>query len=66
MIQTGMPSDRIAKCTKCRKEIGSKSSDVYLIGGWPFCSKKCVVANDVRIAWRRSINHLFIDRSKIR
>lgn len=66
MIQTGMPADRITRCTKCRKEIGAHTSNVYLIGGWPFCSVKCVVANDVRIAWRRSINHLMIDRNRVK
>ena len=66
MIQTGVDPMRIVKCEKCRKEIGSKTSDLYLIGGWPFCSKKCVVTNDVRIAWRSSINHLMIDRNKIK
>lgn len=66
MIQTGMPSDRIAKCTKCRKEIGSNTSNVWLIGGWPFCSKKCVETNEVQVAWRRSINHLFVDRSRLK
>lgn len=66
MIQTGVPAIETCKCTKCRKEIGTKTSDVYLIGGWPFCSKKCVVNNQMRIAWRASINHLMIDRNKLK
>lgn len=41
------------KCTKCQKEIGSNTNQVFLIGGWPFCKVSCVENNQMRIAWSR-------------
>lgn len=42
------------KCLTCRKHIEIKQNHCFFIGGWPFCSLKCVAKNDEYISYNKA------------
>jgi endogenous inhibitor of DNA gyrase (YacG/DUF329 family) len=43
MVDCGVSTINTIRCTICHRNIDERN-EVYILRGWPFCTKSCIVA----------------------